>query len=77
MGKFNKFHKIFGDVIMGENRRHGFKDWGLVKYYSRNSDSKYFENASVNSNSSVQKTLRINKKIFFKSLILKQVKTQI
>ena len=62
---------FYGDVIMGENRRHGFKDWGIVKYYSRNSASKYFENASVNSNTSVQKNTAYKQKDFLQKFNLK------
>ena len=25
----------FGDIVMGKNRNHGFKSWGLVEYYSK------------------------------------------
>ena len=69
---FTSFTRSFyGDVIMGENRRHGFKDWGLVKYYSRNSVSKYFENASVNSNTSVQKNTAYKQKDFLQKFNFK------
>ena len=47
----------------------GFKDWGLVKYYSRNSTSKYFENASVNSNTSVQKNTAYKQKDFLQNYL--------
>jgi len=69
---FTSFTRSFyGDVIMGKNRRHGFKDWGLVKYYSRNSASKYFENASINSNTSVQKNTSYKQKDFLQKFNLK------
>ena len=69
---FTSFTRSFyGDVIMGKNRKHGFKDWGLVKYYSRNSASKYFENASINSNTSVQKNTSYKQKDFLQKFNLK------
>ena len=45
----------FGDLKMGENRSHGYKDWGLVHYYSNNTPEKYEENPIANPNKSTQK----------------------
>jgi len=38
----------FGDLKMGKNKTHGFDDWGLVPFYSRNITSHYFENPTKN-----------------------------
>ena len=45
----------FGDIIMGKNRQHGFRNWGLVNEYSSNSNSSYFESPSKNTNPNIQK----------------------
>ena len=56
---------------MGKNRRHGYKDWGIVKFYSKNNTSKYFENASVNRNPSVQKNTSYKQKDFLQKFNFK------
>ena len=45
----------FGDLTMGDNRSHGFDDWGLVPYYSRNTADFYQEDPAVNSNVNLQR----------------------
>tara|TARA_B100000575_G_scaffold33556_1_gene22585 strand:- start:20842 stop:23319 length:2478 start_codon:yes stop_codon:yes gene_type:complete len=45
----------FGDIIMGKNRKHGFRNWALVDEYSSNSNSLYFESPSKNANPNIQK----------------------
>ena len=50
----------FGDLKMGENRNHGFEDWGLVPYYSDNSDTFYNDTPLSNSNTSLQKNTGYN-----------------
>lgn len=45
----------FGDLKMGKNRSHGFDDWGLVPYYSTNTDDFYEENPVVNSDDNLQR----------------------
>ncbi len=45
----------FGDLKMGKNRKHGFDDWGLVPYYSSNTDEFYEETPVLNSDENVQK----------------------
>lgn len=45
----------FGDLKMGKNRSHGFDDWGLVPYYSINTNDFYKENATENSNENIQR----------------------
>ncbi|SNR51715.1 TonB-dependent receptor plug domain-containing protein [Lutibacter flavus] len=48
-------HSSFGDLKMGENRNHGFDDWGKVVEYSNNSNSYYSATPQINSNSNIQK----------------------
>ena len=45
----------FGDLKMGNNRNHGFDDWGKVTQYSNNTDSYYSDTPLVNSNNLIQK----------------------
>ena len=52
----------FGDIIMGKNRRHGYKNWGLVDYYSRNRGNNYFKNSTKNSNPNIQRNTSYKQK---------------
>ncbi len=45
----------FGDLVMGENRLHGFTDWGKVYFYSENMNGNYAENPTENKNTSLQR----------------------
>lgn len=38
----------FGDLMAGKNRRHGFKDWGKVFYFSENVNGNYNPNPTLN-----------------------------
>lgn len=51
----NVSYSDFGDIRMGENRKHGFDGWGLVTFYSNNTE--YFYNAEpvANPNPNEQK----------------------
>ncbi|TXD51835.1 MULTISPECIES: TonB-dependent receptor domain-containing protein [unclassified Polaribacter] len=40
----------FGDLKAGQNRNHGFSDWGKVFYFSENVNGNYNENPTINSN---------------------------
>ena len=45
----------FGDIRMGKNRTHGFDTWGLVPFYSENTEKIYRLNPSINKNPNIQK----------------------
>jgi len=45
----------FGNIRMGENRSHGFETWGLVPFYSENTENTYSFNPSINNNPNIQK----------------------
>ena len=45
----------FGNLRMGENRKHGYDAWGLVPFYSENKGRKYVAQPTVNSNPNIQK----------------------
>lgn len=40
----------FGDLKAGQNRNHGFSDWGKVFYFSENVNGNYNENPTENAN---------------------------
>ena len=44
----------FGDIRMGKNRSHGFENWGLVPFYSENTDKAYRLNPTINNNPNIQ-----------------------
>ncbi|WP_417785626.1 TonB-dependent receptor [Tenacibaculum sp.] len=48
-------HSNFGDLKMGENRSHGFENWGKVPFYSNNTNTFYNDTPVVNSNQSLQR----------------------
>ena len=50
-------HSKFGDLKMGENRRHDFKDWGLQYEYSNNTDKFYNAFPVKNSDPSKQRNV--------------------
>ena len=52
----------FGDTFMGKVRNHGYKDWGLVNYYSKNINGDFFENQSVNNNPNLQRNTSYKQK---------------
>lgn len=53
-------HSDFGDLKMGENRNHGFDDWGKIFQYSNNTDTFYNPYGVVNPNSNVQRNTGYN-----------------
>ncbi|MDT0553604.1 TonB-dependent receptor plug domain-containing protein [Urechidicola vernalis] len=61
----------FQDLKMGENRRHGFEDWGKVFEYSNNSDTFYNPNPVSNSDPNNQKNTGYNQRDFLQKLIFK------
>ncbi|SED92419.1 hemoglobin/transferrin/lactoferrin receptor protein [Tenacibaculum sp. MAR_2010_89] len=53
-------HSNFDDLTMGQNRSHGFKDWGKVPFYSDNLNGNYSENPIANTNQNLQKNTGYN-----------------
>jgi hemoglobin/transferrin/lactoferrin receptor protein len=53
-------HSKFGDLRMGKNRTHGFKDWGKISEYSNNSNTYYNPNSVLNSDDNIQKNTGYN-----------------
>lgn len=48
-------HSNFGDLKMGENRSHGFDNWGKVPFYSNNTNTFYSDTPVANSDQSLQR----------------------
>ena len=48
----------FGDIIMGDNRKHGFNEWGLDNHYL--DSNKYNESKNNNENPNIQLNTDIN-----------------
>ena len=53
---------FFGDVFMGKVRNHGYSNWGLVNYYSKNINGNFFENQSSNNNPNLQRNTSYKQK---------------
>ncbi|WP_397445076.1 TonB-dependent receptor domain-containing protein [Polaribacter sp. R77954] len=50
----------FGDLKVGENRNHGFSDWGKVFYFSENVNGNYAANPTLNSNPNLLRNTGFN-----------------
>ena len=50
-------HSKFGDLKMGENRRHGFDQWGLQHEYSNNTNTFYSDHPVKNSDPNLQRNV--------------------
>lgn len=66
----NVSYSTFGDLQMGKNRSHGFKDWGLVSHYSENIGDNYAASPTLNSDPTIQRNtgysqLDVLQKFFF------------
>jgi len=74
MKKFASFtsisHSRFGDLKMGENRNHGFTDWGLQYRYSNNTDKFYNPEAVVNSNPNKQRNVGFDQTDFLQKVYI-------
>ena len=61
----------FGDIKMGENRDHGFNNWGLTPLYSENSRYSYYSQPSSNSNENIQKNTGYSQVDLFQKFLVK------
>lgn len=50
----------FGDLKMGENRSHGFTDWGKVTHFSENTTNFYSATPTINSDENIQRNTGYN-----------------
>ncbi len=60
----------FGDTRMGENRVHGYQNWGLVPTYSNNSSTYYNESPVNNTDPSIQKNTGYNQFDFLQKIAI-------
>ena len=68
---FTSFTKsLFGDLKMGKNRNHGFKDWGLVPFYSKNIAQNYFANPTINTDPNLQRNSGYEQTDFLQKLYI-------
>ena len=68
MGNFS-FSK-FEDLKMGENRKHGYYNWGKVYKYSDNSYTFYNDKPLKNSNNNLQKNTGYSQKDFIQKIFI-------
>ncbi|MCY4562826.1 MAG: TonB-dependent receptor [Flavobacteriaceae bacterium] len=69
-GSFTSFtYSDFGDIRMGKVRKHGYDDWGLVRYYSRNTRENYSPYPTRNIDPLVQKNSGYQQADFFQKFI--------
>ena len=60
----------FGDLKMGTNRNHGFKNWGLVPSFSKNIDANYYANPTVNPDFNIQRNTGYEQKDFLQKFYI-------
>jgi len=68
---FGVSYADFGNIRMGQNRVHGYKDWGIVKNYSQNDENTYYENSSTNNDLSLQPHTSFNQKDIFNKTVFR------
>jgi len=62
-------YKKFGDVRMGENRGHGFQNWGLHNFYTEFNN--FQDTMIINSNPSIQRGVGFNQIDFTNKILFK------
>ncbi len=60
----------YGDIKMGENRTHGYDNWGLVPYYSENNDTYYTPSPTVNPDPNIQPNTNFYQRDFFNKTLI-------
>ena len=63
-------YSSFGDLKMGENRQHAFTDWGLVPAYSRNNETTYYAQPSLNPDPHLQKNVGYTQFDFLEKVVI-------
>jgi hemoglobin/transferrin/lactoferrin receptor protein len=63
-------YSSFGDLKMGRNRQHGFTDWGLVPAYSRNNETNYYPQPSLNLDPHRQKNVGYTQFDFLEKIVI-------
>ena len=60
----------FGDISIGNNRKHGFSDWGLTPYYSLNNRNQYSETPTSSSHPNIQKNTAYDQFDIFQKFVV-------
>ncbi len=60
----------FGDLKMGKNRKHGYKNWGLQTTYSNNTEDYYNPNSVTNSDAEKQKNIGFSQWDFMQKIFV-------
>ena len=60
----------FGNIIMGKKRLHGYKNWGIVPYYSLNTENYYSEHPTENGDLNLQPNTNYKQMDFFNKTIV-------
>jgi len=60
----------FGNLRMGNNRLHAYKDWGIVDKFSLNTDHYYSQTADVNTDITLQPKTAYQQKDFFNKTVI-------
>ncbi len=67
----------YGDIKIGKNRSHGFKNWGLTPLYSKNSRYTYYPEPSINENQNIQKNTGYSQVDLFQKFLFKLGETNL
>ena len=60
----------FGDIRMGANRTHGYKDWGLSNYYSENTSHYFKEEQTLNPQPNIQRNTGYSQYDFLQKFLI-------
>ena len=60
----------FGDIRMGTNRTHGYKDWGLSNYYSENSRHYFKPEQTPNTDPNIQRNTGYSQYDFLQKFLI-------
>ena len=60
----------FGDIRMGTNRTHGYKDWGLSNYYSENSRHYFKAEQTPNTDPNIQRNTGYSQYDFLQKFLI-------
>jgi hemoglobin/transferrin/lactoferrin receptor protein len=66
----NISYSDFGDLRAGENRNHGFEDWGKVFYYSENVNGNYAASPTLNTNPNLLRNTGYNQTDFLQKFFV-------
>ena len=68
--EFAYSYSDFGNIRMGKNRVHGYKDWGITHLYSQNSENFYTDKETENPDQELQPNTGYSQKDFFNKTVV-------